>query len=131
MSLSARGRFEVQLTPQAFSHEGVDLNRLSIDKQFQGEIVGTSRGEMLSAMGTVEGSAGYVAIERFEGSLHGRRGSFVLQHFGMMDRGEQRLTVEIVPDSGEGELQGISGSLQILMENGEHYYELTYQLADQ
>lgn len=131
MSLQARGSFEVQLTPQAFSHEGVNLNRLSINKQFQGDLVGTSRGEMLSAMGAVEGSAGYVAIERFEGTLHGRSGSFVMQHFGIMNRGAQRLTVEIVPDSGDGELVGISGSVQIIIENGEHYYELAYQLADQ
>jgi hypothetical protein len=130
MSEQARGTFEVQLIPQPFSHEDLPLHRLSITKQFQGDLQGLSLGEMLSTMGAVEGSAGYAAIERFQGSLHGRSGSFVLQHFGIMDRGAQRLTVEIVPDTGEGDLQGIRGSLQIVIENGVHYYELAYTLAD-
>lgn len=130
MSAEARGTFEVQLIPQAFSHEDIPLHRLSITKQFQGDLQGFSLGEMLSTLGAVEGSAGYTAIERFEGTLHGRSGSFVLQHFGIVNRGAKRLIVEIVPDTGEGDLLGISGTLQIVVEEGVHSYVLAYTLAD-
>jgi len=51
---------------------------MSIDKQFNGDLEATSKGEMLSAMTDVKGSAGYVAIERVSGTLHGRGGTFVL-----------------------------------------------------
>ena len=105
------------------------LARMSIDKQFNGDLVATSKGEMLSAGTSVKGSAGYVAIERVIGTLGGRHGSFVLQHNGLMNRGAPQLTITIVPDSGTGELAGLSGSMAIIIADGKHYYELDYLLA--
>ena len=101
---------------------------MSIDKRFRGDLDGVSRGEMLSVRGDVEGSAGYVALERVRGALHGRRGTFVLQHFGTMDRGESRLVLEVVPDSGTGELEHLSGSMSIRIEDGKHLYDFVYSL---
>ncbi len=107
--------------------EEVKLGRMSIDKEFEGDLQGTSKGEMLSAMTAVKGSAGYVAIERVSGALQGKQGSFILQHTGVMTRGAAQLTVMIVPDSGTGELAGISGRMTINAQGG-HAYELEYSL---
>jgi len=80
-------------------------------------------------MTSVQGSAGYVAIEQVEGSLSGRKGAFVLQHFGMMDKGKDRLVLEVVPDSASGDLEGLAGTMAINIENGQHFYEFDYELA--
>jgi hypothetical protein len=127
----ASGTFEVKLTPQgtADTAEGSTLARMSIDKQFHGDLEGTSKGEMLSAGTSVKGSAGYVAIERVSGTLKGRSGSFVLQHSGVMTRGEPQLTITVVPDSGAGQLAGLAGKMTIKIENGKHFYDLEYTLA--
>ena len=110
--------------------EGITLGRMSIDKTFSGALDATSKGEMLSAMTPTEGSAGYVAIEQVTGSLSGKKGSFVLQHFGTMNRGKNRLVLEVVPDSGSGELTGLSGTMLIKIESGKHFYEFEYELTD-
>jgi hypothetical protein len=102
---------------------------MSIDKQFHGDLEATSKGEMLSAGTGVTGSAGYVAIERVSGTLHGRAGAFVLQHSGIMTRGEPQLTVTVVPDSGTGELVGLAGEMAILIADGKHSYEFDYTLS--
>lgn len=132
MTTHARGPFEVKLTPQALAwdHEGAPLGRMSIEKQFEGDLEATSKGEMLTAGSAMKGSAGYVAIERVSGTLHGRRGTFVLQHNGVMNRGAPGLTVSVVPDSGTGELAGLSGTMSIDLSGGKHAYELTYTLAE-
>jgi hypothetical protein len=130
--MQATGEFEVDLRPlESFAQgsEGIRLGRMSIDKTFRGDLVGRSQGEMLSAMTNIEGSAGYVAIEKVSGTLQGRRGSFVLQHFGIMNRGESRLILEVVPDSGTGELAKISGRMALRIENGQHFYDFDYILA--
>ena len=126
----AAGTFEVKLQPQA-AEAGADatLGRLSIEKQFHGDLEGTSRGQMLTAGTDVEGSAGYVAIERVTGTLHGRRGSFALQHSGTMARGAPSLTIRVVPDSGTGELADLSGSMSITIAEGKHSYDFEYALA--
>jgi hypothetical protein len=127
----ASGEFEVDLKPldsYAQGEGGVNLGRLSIDKTFTGDLTATSKGEMLSAMTTVQGSAGYVAIEQVNGSLKGKTGSFVLQHFGIMDQGENRLILEVVPGSGVGELAGLAGKMAISIEDGQHFYEFEYKL---
>ena len=129
--MNIRGKFEVNLAPLSSSSEGgdgVDLGRMSIDKKFLGELDATSKGEMLTAMTSVKGSAGYVAIEQVSGSLSGKKGSFVLQHFGIMRRGANRLILEVVPDSGTGELLGLSGEMFINIEDGQHYYQFVYTL---
>jgi uncharacterized protein DUF3224 len=126
----AAGTFEVTLTPQSTDEEpeGSTLARLSIDKTFRGDLEATSRGEMLSAGTRTKGSAGYVAVERVTGALHGRRGSFVLKHDGTMTRGTPELTVRVVPDSGTGELVGLAGGMRIIVEPGKHAYEMDYTL---
>ena len=130
MTVLARGTFEVKLAPQASDpgESGTPLARMSIDKQFQGDLQATSRGEMLSAGTPVKGSAGYVALERVIGSLAGRTGTFVLQHHGVMTRGDGQLSVIVVPDSGTGELEGLTGSMTIRIDGGKHFYELDYAL---
>jgi hypothetical protein len=132
MPTRASGTFEVKLAPQALEDKSADptLGRLSIDKQFHGDLEARSKGEMLSAGTAVKGSAGYVAIERVSGTLHGRAGSFVLQHSGTMTRGEPRLTVTVVPDSGAGELVGLAGSMTINIADGKHSYDFDYTLAE-
>lgn len=129
----AKGPFDVKLEALEPHHkdESAGLGRRSIDKQFHGDLEATSHGEMLSAGGAVKGSGGYVAIERVTGTLHGRRGSFTLQHFATMTRGEPYLNIGVVPDSGSGELAGLRGAMKIVIaEGGAHLYELDYELGD-
>ena len=122
----ATGTFDVKVVPVAAA--GL-LGRMSIDKQFHGDLAGSSSGEMLTAGTDVKGSAGYVAIERVTGELHGRKGSFVLQHKGVMTRGSPDLTVIVVPDSGTDELQGLAGNLDIIIADGKHSYEFEYTIG--
>ena len=128
MATRASGMFEVKLTPQ----EGVaeTLGRLTIEKTFRGDLEATSRGEMLTAGTAVKGSAGYVAIERVVGTLHGRGGSFALQHSGTMTRGAPGLTITVVPDSGTGDLVGLAGTMVIVHEGGGRSYEFDYTFGE-
>jgi hypothetical protein len=103
---------------------------MSIDKQFHGDIEGTSKGQMLTAGTAVKGSAGYVAIERVSGTLRGRSGSFVLQHSGTMTRGAPQLSITVVPDSGTGQLVGLTGKMAINIADGKHSYDFEYALAE-
>lgn len=133
MSENAKGLFEVHLQPLPLANTEADakLGRLSINKTFSGDLVATSKGEMLSAGTSTQGSAGYVAIERVTGSLNGRQGSFVLQHSGTMNKGAAQLAVTVVPDSGTDELEGLAGQLKIIIAEGEHRYEFEYSLPAQ
>lgn len=128
--METKGTFEVSLKPldaYATGTEGLQLGRMSIDKTFtSGDLLGSSQGEMLSARTTVEGAAGYVAIEQFSGSLAGKNGSFALQHFGIMNAGEHRLILEVIPASGSGELANISGTMTIDIVEGVHTYTFNY-----
>jgi hypothetical protein len=129
----AKGPFEVKIVPQKPDNPQAVASghgRMSLDKQFQGELEATSQGEMLSFMSETKGSAGYVAIEKVTGTLGGRKGTFVLQHDATMNRGAPRLSITVVPDSGTGELTGISGTMKIVIApDGKHAYELEYTLA--
>ncbi len=129
--MQANGTFEVKLAPQATAHslENLPLARMSLDKTFTGDLEAVSCGEMVSAGTKVKGSAGYVAMEWVRGSLHGRKGSFVLQHSATMNRGAPEMRITVVPDSGTEELLGISGSLTISIAEGKHRYTLDYSLA--
>ena len=133
MTARATGTFDVKLNPLAndADPQGSTLARLSIDKEFKGDIEGTSKGEMLSAGTQVKGSAGYVAMERVTASVHGKRGTFVLQHNATMTRGAPQLHIAVVPDSGTGELEGITGTLSIIIEGKKHSYQFDYSLATQ
>ena len=126
----AAGTFDVNITPLANDSptEGSTLGRMSIDKQFHGDIDATSKGEMLTAGTAIKNSAGYVAIERVVGTVHGKRGTFALQHNATMTRGEGKLAIIVVPDSGTGELTGLSGTLVIEITGGKHYYTFDYSL---
>lgn len=126
MPARASGPFDVKLTPQSSGDESI--GRLIIDKEFHGDLEATSKGEMLSAGTETRGSAGYVALEKVTGKLNGKTGSFILQHSGTMTRGEGRLTVTVVPDSGTGDLVGLSGSMAIIITDGKHAYELDYTI---
>jgi hypothetical protein len=128
----ASGPFEVTLAPlaSAWPADPAPLGRVSIEKQFTGDLSASSRGEMLSASGSVKGSAGYVAIEKVTGTLHGREGTFVLQHSGTMNRGVPTLSITVIPDTGTGELAGLTGSMQISIDNKRHSYVFDYSFAD-
>jgi hypothetical protein len=130
MTHTAKGTFVVSLQPMSFENADPDakLGRMSIDKQIFGDLAATTKGQMLSAMTNVKGSAGYVAIEQVSGTLAGKEGSFVLQHVGVMNRGASSLSVTVVPDSGTGELTGIEGEFKIQMVDGAHSYEFAYRL---
>jgi hypothetical protein len=132
MTTHASGSFEVQLSPEPLAHSAEDATRgrMSIDKQFYGDLEATSKGEMLTAGTDVQGSAGYVAIERVSGTLHGRSGTFILQHSGIMNRGAPQLTVTVVPDSGTGQLVGLAGKMAINITGGKHLYEFEYTLGE-
>ncbi len=130
MSIIAKGTFTVEMKPQAepSAVEGVSLGRVSLEKRFEGDLVGTGNGVMLTALTPVKGSAGYVAIERVTGALHGRSGSFVFQHSGSMNRDGQQLSIAVVPDSGTGALVGICGTFKLNILEGKHFYEFEYSL---
>jgi hypothetical protein len=130
MPTHATGPFEVKLNPQAQEDKVGDptVGRMSIDKQFHGDLEATSKGQMLTAMTDIKGSAGYVAIERVTGTLHGRSGSFALQHTGTMTRGVPQLSVTVVPDSGTGQLVGLTGKMEIKSVDGKHSYDFEYTL---
>lgn len=130
MSSLAKGSFTVEMKPHGDpdAADGVSLGRLLLQKRFEGDLAATSQGEMLTAMTPVQGSAGYVAIERVTGTLHGKSGSFVFQHAGTMARGAQQLSITVVPDSGTGELAGLSGVFRLQIVEGKHFYEFDYQL---
>jgi len=129
----ATGSFEVSLQPlsNAEVSSEVMFGRMLLTKKFSGDLRASARGQMLSAMTTVKGSAGYVAIGQVSGELDGRKGSFVLQHSGAMNRGVQSLTIMVVPDSGTGELAGLSGTLSINIIDGKHFYDFIYAIPEQ
>jgi hypothetical protein len=133
MTIEASGTFEVKVNVQKADNkeaESAKLGRMSLDKRFHGELEATSAGEMLSVGTEVAGSAGYVAMERVNGTLHGRTGSFALQHSGTMTRGEPQLSVTVVPDSGTGQLLGIAGKMTIKIVEEKHFYEFQYTLTE-
>ena len=132
MPTTATGPFEVKLTPKTPDDpaEDTSVGRMSIDKHFLGDLEAVSQGQMLMVGTAVQGSAGYVAMERVSGALAGRTGTFVLQHNGTMNRGTPSLTVTVVPDSGTGELTGIAGTMAIEITEGKHSYRFEYSLPE-
>jgi hypothetical protein len=105
---------------------GAAIGRMALDKQYHGDLEANSQGQMLASRSSVPGSAGYVAMELVSGSLHGRVGTFVLQHNGIMDRGAPQLSVAVVPDSGTGQLAGLAGKMKIVIADGKHSYDFEY-----
>lgn len=125
--MQATGTFDVKMAPQADADATV--GRMSLDKQFHGDIEGTGKGMMLAAMTATPSSAGYVAIEKVTGTLQGKRGSFLLQHSSTMARGIPSQSIVVIPDSGTDELTGLSGSMTIIVEGKKHSYEFGYTLG--
>lgn len=130
MSTHVSGSFSITMTPATTPQRSgrTALGRMLLQKVYTGELAATASGEMLSAVTDTSGAAGYVAIEAITGVLQGRQGSFVVQHAGTMADGKQELSVVIVPHSGTGQLQGISGTMAIRIEAGQHFYDLDYAL---
>lgn len=130
MTVHAKGTFEVKITPQTpdGKFEDATMGRMTIDKQFHGDLEATSKGQMLTAMTETKGSAGYVAVERVTGTLNGRSGTFFLQHSATMTRGVPQLSVTVVPDSGTGQLVGLTGKMDIIINAGKHSYDFEYTL---
>ena len=131
MTNHASGTFDVKVVPQVDDKVGdPSVGRMSLDKQFHGDLEGTSKGHMLAVSTDVKGSAGYVALERVNGTLRGLSGTFALQHSGTMTRGAPQLSVTVVPDSGTGKLAGLAGKMTINIVDGKHFYDFEYTLAD-
>jgi hypothetical protein len=133
MSHRASGTFEVKVEPIPADNKGdrPSFPRFTLDKQYRGDLEGTSQGEMMTANGTVEGSAAAVAIERFSGSLNGRKGSFALVHSATMRRGgEYAMIIRVVPDSGTAQLAGLTGTLEIVIVGNEHHYNFDFSLPE-
>jgi hypothetical protein len=123
------GPFDVKMLPE--SGPDAPVGRFALDKKYHGDLAAASTGEMLAAMTAVKGSAGYVAIEKVTGKLAGRTGTFHLQHTGVMNRGVPSLVITVVPDSGTGELTGLTGSMTIkIAADGTHSYEFEYSLPN-
>ena len=131
MGHHATGRFEVKVTPLPADDKTDPIpGRMSVEKQFHGDLEGTSKGQMLTAGPDAKGSGVYVAIEKVTGTLQGRSGTFILHHTGIMTRGAPQLAITVVPDSGTGQLAGITGTMNIKIENGKHSYEFDYTLPE-
>lgn len=132
MTKHASGTFDVKVNPQAPDEKVGDptVGRMSLDKQLHGDLEGTSKGQMLVTGTEVQGSAGYVAMERVIGTLHGRKGTFALQHSGTMTRGTAQLSVTVVPDSGTGELVGLAGKMGINIVDGKHLWDFEYTMPE-
>jgi hypothetical protein len=130
MTQHATGRFEVKTTPldPAFKFDDNSIGRFFLDKQFHGDLEATSKGEMLTAGSPAKGSGAYVAIERVSGTLLGRSGTFILQHSGTMSHGSYQLNIAVVPDSGTAQLEGLTGSMTIIIKEGKHSYDFAYIL---
>ena len=130
LSTHASGAFEGKLAPKPMEEQsaGTTLARMSIDKQFHGELEAASKGEMLSAGTTEKSSAGYVAMELVMGTLSGRKGSFILQHTATMNRGMPQLSITVVPDSATDQLMGLTGKMSINIVDGKHFYDFEYTL---
>lgn len=128
-SRTAKGRFDVTLVPQPPA-EDVPNGRMTLRKTFHGDLAGTSSGEMLTSSDARDGSGAYVAVERFTGQLAGREGSFYLVHRGIMDQGRADLSIAVVPGSGTGELQGLTGTLELDLASKQHDFVFTYTLPD-
>lgn len=126
----AAGQFDVSVIPAGASatENGTTTARMVIEKHYHGDLSGSGKGEMLSAVTGTPGSAAYVAIERVSGTLHGKQGSFVVQHNGSRKGGVNALSITIVPDSGTGELAGIGGTMGIEIVGGKHFYTVSYRL---
>ncbi len=132
MTKLASGTFEVKILPQPPEADIGDasIGRMALEKIFSGDLDASSKGQMLAVRTAVDGSAGYVAMERVSGTLHGRRGTFALQHSGSMAQGAQSLSITVVPDSATGELAGLSGALAIKIVDGQHHYAFEYLLSE-
>jgi len=128
MANHAKGTFDVKLTPEQDESGESVVGRMTIDKQFHGDLDGTSKGLMVMAGTAVQGSAGYVAIEKVSAAIDGRSGTFYLQHHGIMNRGDGKLTVVVIPDSGTDGLTGLTGSMSINIEDGKHFYDFEYTI---
>jgi hypothetical protein len=131
MAQQVKGEFDVKRSPEAPCDmgDGVVAGHFRFDKRFQGALDAVSVVHMLAIGTAVPGSAGYVAVERLAGTLQGRTGTFFMQHSGIMDRGTPSLSLQVVPDSGTGELAGLSGRMAIDIVDGKHYYTFDYSLA--
>lgn len=130
MTDRAKGPFDVKVIPQDDKSSDSSISRMTLDKQFHGDLEAVSKGQMLAAGNPAQGSGGYVAIEIVIGTLHGRNGSFALQHTGTMNRGKTELSIHVVPHSGTDQLTGLSGKMTIQIENGKHSYEFEYTLVE-
>ena len=128
----ASGAFDVKMTAQPPDEKVGDpkIGRMALDKQYRGGLEASSRGQMLAVMDEAKGSGGYVALEIVDGALAGKKGTFALQHGGLMDGGNPSLTIVVVPGSGTGELEGIAGGMNIWIKDGKHYYDFDYTLPE-
>ena len=130
--MQAKGEFDVKRIPQGELEIGGDarIGHTRFDKQFHGPLAANSVVHMLAVMSATPGSGAYVAIERIDGTLDGRRGSFFAQHNGVMDRGKPSLELTVVPDTGTDALTGLHGRIAIDIVDGKHFYTFDYEFRE-
>jgi hypothetical protein len=124
---TATGPFDVTLTPQE-SAPDAPVARMLLYKEFHGDLEAISHGEMLAAHEPLTGAGVYVAIDRVTGTLHGRGGSFLMAHRGIRNAEMQELSIVIIPGSGTGQLEHITGTVGIEIKGKEHFYSVEYEL---
>ncbi|WP_328902110.1 MULTISPECIES: DUF3224 domain-containing protein [unclassified Streptomyces] len=117
--------------PYLEPEEGPRMVRGEVGRVWRGDLEGRSTAVLLMSQ-SADGSAGYVASERFEGALGGRKGSFVMHHSNIMggDAPPEPATGYVVPGSGRGALTGLTGKCTWVHRGDEHLFTLTYELAD-
>jgi hypothetical protein len=132
MTQRAAGTFEVKMQPLPDDEKvpGVKVVRLAWEKQWQGDLEATSKGEMMATNAGDKGSGAYVAVEQVTGRLQGRAGSFTAVHKGTMEGGAFELQIDVVPGSATGQLTGLSGRIRITIADGKHSYDIDYALPD-
>src|SRR5580704_15753329 len=129
-TMRATGPFEVKMLPQD-DKLGDGITRMLLDKHYHGDLDGASKGQMLTTGISANKSGAYLAMETFTGTLQGKTGTFALHHTGIMRGGAPDLTINVVPDSGTGQLAGISGKMNIIITtDGKHSYDFEYTLQN-
>ena len=125
---TVHGTFDVTMHPEPpySERDGVTLARAVFDKTFHGPLTATGRVEFLSVRAGE--NAAYVALERIEGTLDGRAGSFVVTHRALASRAAKTLQIEVVPGTGTGALAGLEGTIDVEIVEKKHHYTMTYAL---
>ena len=125
--MSIRGTFEIEITPGHALLPGT--GRFDFTQVWEGDILGASKGVMISAGDPASGTAGYVCMEAFEGEIGGKLGTLAFQQLGTMDHGNQGLRYIVVPGSGTGDLEGTIGVVNLTVDEDAGTHSVVLELS--